>query len=496
MRFPHPAVPWPDRWFVPWLLGCAGLVLAAASALPYAGGWNDGSRLAAVESLADRHTLAIDDSVFCQPSAATIARGCPPYLPGATNLLLFGTRDKLLISGHFYSDKPAVISLLMAGTYRAARRLGLPGAAERPDLFCGALTAGTSGLAFVLALLALHWLGRLLELPSRTHFAWLASFGLATFALTYTRHVNNHILLLAVLAGLCLESVRLAREVEGGGATWGRLAGLGTLAGLGYNLDLGGGPLLLAAVFGLVAYRCRSKRAAAIFLLAALPWVAGCHALNYAIGGVWKPMNMVPEYSAWPGCPFTPQNMTGYSRHGPLKLAVYALALLFGKPGLFTHNLPLLLTLPALGWLLRGTRKAQSVAPAALAAHRPELVCILGWCAATWLLYAALSNNYGGACCSVRWFVPFLAPAYYLLALYLREHPARRLEFAALSLWGGVLAGLMWRQGPWAEHMVPGLWPLVGAGLASWLACWYRGRRLAAGRLVPAEEPAPRALAA
>ena len=54
-----------NRW-------CAALVLAGATAIAlvsasdYAGGANDGSRLATVESLVDYHTLAIDHSIFVQ----------------------------------------------------------------------------------------------------------------------------------------------------------------------------------------------------------------------------------------------------------------------------------------------------------------------------------------------------------------------------------------------------------------------------------------------
>ena len=57
-------------------------VLGAAGALPYAGGWNDGSRLAAVEAIADHHTLAIDDSVFAI-NASGVAVRCsqPPVGP-------------------------------------------------------------------------------------------------------------------------------------------------------------------------------------------------------------------------------------------------------------------------------------------------------------------------------------------------------------------------------------------------------------------------------
>jgi hypothetical protein len=548
MNSPAFRFPWTVHPPVSWLLGLGALLLAGVSALPYAGGWNDGSRLATVESLVDRHTLAIDESVFCRPSEDATARGYPPYAPREYDLLTSGTRDKLLIGGHFYSDKPAVISLLMAGLYQGAQWLGLPSAAERPDLFCRVVTLGTSGLAYLIAVLALYRLGRLLGLPGRTNLAWVASFALATFALTYTQHVNNHILLLGVVALICLQFARLARETETGQPSMWRLAGLGTLAGVGFNLDLGSGPLLVAGMFGLVLYRCRSRKdeggrmkdekepsflssfilhpsslskAGLVFALAALPWVAGCLGINYAIGGVWKPMNMVPEYSAWPGCPFNPQNMTGYSRHSPLKLVVYALALLFGKQGFFCHNLPLLLAIPALSGLFRrphtrqlakpvwqkgvrscevrgagspgltwpGTSSAQrsghteGYRPAnpcladPFMAHRPELTMALGWCAATWLLYAVLSNNYGGACCSVRWFVPFLTPGYYLLGVYLRKNPCSRAEFLGLSFWGGVLAVFMWWRGPWTLHVIPVLWPIVGAALLTWMVCHRRSRR-------------------
>ena len=56
---------------------CAGAVLALAvvvalvSARPYAGSWNDGSRLATVECLVDYHTLAIDRSASVRPASVS-----------------------------------------------------------------------------------------------------------------------------------------------------------------------------------------------------------------------------------------------------------------------------------------------------------------------------------------------------------------------------------------------------------------------------------------
>ncbi len=94
----------------------------------------------------------------------------------------------------------------------------------------------------------------------------------------------------------------------------------------------------------------------------------------------------------------------------------------------------------------------------------------------TWIVYAAGSNNLGGVCASIRWFVPLLAPAFYVLALYLREEPRHWRSFVALSVWGVVMALVMWWRGPWATRMVPFYWVWVGAALISWLAC-HTGRR-------------------
>src|SRR5438309_5918201 len=118
--------------------------------------------------------------------------------------------------------------------------------------------------------------------------------------------------------------------------------------------------------------------------------------------------------------------------------------------------------------------------------YRAELFTLLGWCGATWLMYAVLSNNMGGGCCSVRWFVPFLAPGFWLLAVILRDRPKRRMEFVALSVGGAVLAGLMWWKGPWAMRMVPLMWPVVGLTLIAWGITARRIRQWRAEEMITA----------
>ena len=232
---------------------------------------------------------------------------------------------------------------------------------------------------------------------------------------------------------------------------------LGTLAGLGFNLDFGSGPPLVAFTFAFVLWQKRRFRSVLAFSLAVLPWVAAGIGINYAIGGVWKPINMYPEHFQFPGTPFTEENLTGFFRHEPLNQFLYAAGMLFGKQGFLNHNLPLLLCVVA-GW---------NVARHSVAV-RPGLLMLLGWCGATWLMYAVLSNNMGGGCCSVRWFVPFLAPGFWLLAVILRDRPERRREFLVLAVGGAVLSSLMWWKGPWTMRMVPLLWPIVGVTLIAW----------------------------
>jgi hypothetical protein len=455
-----------NPWVGAVVLACA-VCLAAVTARDHAGAWNDGSRLATVECLVDHGTLAIDNSIFVQvpegPEAAS------PYPPDDILLRQRGTCDKLLIDGRFYSDKSPVPALLLAGIYRTWQwSTGLT-ARERPDLFCLVLTWASSGLAYVVAVWCVYRVGRPLGLDLSLRLLLTGSFALATVALPYAAYVNNHILLLGVCAALMLGVARLGEARQQGQTPWGWLIGLGSLGGLGYAIDLGAGPVILACTGLLVAGRCRRVAPVALFTVAALPWLVLHHAVNYAVGGTLEPANAVAEYFNWAGSPFTAQNLTGGWKHpGPVRFLLYSADLLVGKRGFLGHNLALFL-LPVLGMLER--RRT---------AGWPEVLHAAFCCCGVWLIYAVNSNNSSGQCLSVRWFVPLLAPGYYLLAVCLRDYPCWRTDLLILSGWGAVMAGLGWWYGPWIKHMLPLYWPLQAAALLSWggyrIHLWRQGR--------------------
>jgi hypothetical protein len=441
------------------LIALAAALLAAASARPQAASANDSSRLALVESLVDHRTFAIDDSVFVRPPPEESGRN--PFLHGHPELPFEGTSDKVFVDGHFYSDKPPVLSLLLAGPYAALRATTGLRVADRPGWFCYLMTLLGCGPAYVVAVWGVWRLALGLGLMWRLALGVTASFGLATVAPAYLSYLNGHMPLLGCAVPVLLLLDRLRREPDRVGP-W-ALLGAGSLAGLAYALEQPTGGLLLAGAAGVVFLRRPGVRAAGLFVLGALPWVALHQGLTYAVAGSFRPINADPKHFGYEGSHFDRSNMTGFWNHGTGLVGVgnfvwYAFTLLFGGRGFIHCNLPLYLTLPAAALLL--TRPGP---------HRLDALFALFWAGGTWLVYAALSNNYAGSSCSVRWFVPLLAPAYLLLALLVRDWPGFRTDFAVLSVCGAALGASMWWEGTWA-YDVPLLLEAPAAALCGWIA--------------------------
>ncbi len=200
------------------------------------------------------------------------------------------------------------------------------------------------------------------------------------------------------------------------------------------------------------------------------------HALVYSYAGVFGPPNADPAVFDYPGSQFDAHNLTGRWNHAGLAAFVaYAFLLLFGTRGFVLSNPTLLAALPTAVWALRR--------PGA----RVITACFGLWGLGVWLVYAALSNNFGGLCCSIRWFVPLLAPAYYWLALMLRDLPEYRMDFVVLSGWGAVLAGYFWGYGPFGAFDYQAVfpyffWSATASGLLTWAVCRVLRARGAAPR--------------
>ncbi len=358
--------------------------VAVAGALPYAVGWNDGSRLATVESLVDHGTLAIDRSVFVHPDLAQAAGGAP-FGPGS---LPAGTADKVFVNGRFYSDKAPVPAVAMSALYWGLQRgTGLV-ARERVSRFAYLMTVTTSGASYVAAaagmfLLALRILG-----SARAAFVVALSFAFATITPVYSRAVNIHIVLLALATGVAVEWHRLVtcaglgagtgvgpdtrvgptrvrpstRDPRAAASTRDLLV-LGALGGAAYACDFGIGPHLLGVSVLLAWWICRRIGSALLVVAGAAPLLILHHVLNYQVGGTLGPVGAVPEYLAWSGSPFASYELTGGLHHASARaLLRYAVDLLIGARGFVRFNLPLLLLAPALPILFHARTEAPGVA--------------------------------------------------------------------------------------------------------------------------------------
>ena len=468
----------------------AAVVVALASARPYAYGANDKSRLATVECLVDYHTLAIDRSLWFDQT-------CDKLRPHP--------------DGPFYSDKPPILALMLAALYQVLHSAFGLSAAANNEGFCYLLTLASCGVAYAAAVWCVYRTGRALGLSSGWAAALSASFGLATIVPAYACHLNSNLPTLAAAAGILLNLTTLKSRTgflvsgslppcgggsgwgvmasepppptpalphKGGGSQWvGRLLLIGALAGFAYALEQSTGGLLLAAAAVAAAVRLRRASAVAWIGLAALPWALLHHAVVYSYAGTLGPPNANPAYFDYPGSLFNAGNLTGRWNHaGPGAFAAYAFLMLFGDHGFLLSNPTLLLAMPAAAWALRRPNGG-----------RVETICFGLWGVGVWLVYAALSTNFGGQCCSIRWFVPLLAPGYFWLALLLRDYPQFRIDFVVLNVWGSVLAVYFWCWGPFAayEHQpqFPYIfWSAAAAGLLTWAACRARAATGAAPR--------------
>lgn len=414
---------------------------------PYAGGWNDGSRLATAESIVDFHTLAINQSSFVNvPQTGDYL----PYPANRPDLLSDGTKDKLMVRGFFYSDKTPLPSVYLASVYQIYRFLGGPKASDRPDWFCRILTWASSGVAFILFILATLKLTESIQGKPNHYLA--AIFGFCTIVPGYVGTVNGHIIQLSAVTWLFYYlhqySNRQFTRVR-------HLAMIGTLLGICYAAESSAGPtLFLCTVVGLFFITYKPMVVAIVFA-AASPWLIAHHAINYSIGGTFAPANSNPEFFEWEGSPFALGNITGRWRHHTLiDFVRYSGDLLFGKQGFLLHNLPTIIAVLGF-WPLYKSQWRRS----------DRIILLIGfcWCISTFLLAAASSTNRSGQCLSVRWFLPCLALAVFVLAQYRHYQP----ELLTLSIWGGVIGIFSAYYGAWIMHMIPGYWFIVAGAAAS-----------------------------
>jgi hypothetical protein len=187
---------------------------------------NDSSRLAAADSLANHGTFVIDHSYFSY------------------------TCDKIKVAGHFYSDKPPVQSLYLAGVLAAVQPLTHWTVARDLGSLYFVLALLSSGLSFLLCLLGVYRLSRLAGLEIGWSMLLAASACAATLMLPYSTVISSHAVGAPFVVWLFV--LVYGERRRPGHPTAARALGMGLLAGLGAVVEplsvAFSAPLLIAAL--------------------------------------------------------------------------------------------------------------------------------------------------------------------------------------------------------------------------------------------------------
>jgi len=341
-------------------------IIAMVTIVPKAMSWNDSSRMATIQSLVDRGSLAI----------------------GSTD---FTTEDRVYLNGTFYSDKPVTPQLFGALVYAPLSALGVklhPGW----NLAYYLITLLTVKLLWFLALVAFFKALGFTNLNSARRLWLTVAMGLGTLTLSWSATFSNHSWAASfVTIGFYffIKARHAGRRARG-------LFLSGLALGLAGSSDVP--TLILPVVFGCYQlFDARLRRGLLSYITALAVAVAPWLVVNYAISGSLVPVQLVQQNFLWPGSPWTPDMLSGGQINSPDFVATYLPGLLVGDRGFFFYSPFAWIAIPLM--VAEFIRRRQ-FSIEALAATTATVV-IIGY-------YALYSNNYGGASYSIRWFVPLL----------------------------------------------------------------------------------------
>jgi hypothetical protein len=332
------------------------------------------SRLGTVDSLVERGTYQLDDSIFIV------------------------TVDKIYRDGHFYSHQPPMLATLEAPVYWAIQLPGLRFNNRGRRVSTYLFSLATNGVALALTVVVFAQILALCGVvpPMRDISAILLPLG--TWLLPYAVVSNNHGISGLLMAAL----IFLLLSIEWQGATRARVLATGVVLGLLATIELL--PLMsfvpLAVIY--LAIRRDVGRRGLLWLAIGLGVPLLAHALmNVRITGDVVPAGFHHELFQYPESAFNDDSLTGTIKYDSLGgVARYTWEAMFAGKGFLTFAPLGLLALVAAVVQWRWWSRARGVYLVLLGG----LVLSLGASLLT-------TNNYGGEAVGFRHAV-YLAPVF------------------------------------------------------------------------------------
>jgi hypothetical protein len=429
----------------PWALSVPVVVLLIALPLlrplrhpdPDSVSDDERARLATVQALVERRTLAIDDTAFLDTAA------------------------KVQRNGHWYSNQPPTLSVLLAGTYWVLHRLGHT-FATNPNWVAYLLTLVGTTLPVAFAGGLVYRMGRLFELPRpwRTGLALavVLGSGLISYATVLNAHAPAAALVLASAASLIHVTITNRRLH---GSVW--LAVSGACAALAAALEPAA--VLFIVLFGAVVVSLRwtvVQRVAGLMVYlaaAAAPVLLHVALVQRTTGNVWQGCGLGRERlvtDAPPPTTLPDRRGLGvsvafpeYEEEEPESTSAWqplwsglgkVLAAFFGRHGVLSHFPIAVLGLVGVAMVMhRHWPPATKVLASATLAGAVVII----------LLYALRSIDWTQAMFATRWFIVFLPMTVFWGGVWLRRrHRTVSWVLAGVLLGFSVVVSLLGATGP------------------------------------------------
>ena len=277
----------------------------------YVTSWNDGSRIAAIESLVDYSSFAIDRSLFLE------------------------TGDKYFYEGNFYSTKPPIFALLGSGVYFVINSWGFSFQSNYRATYY-LLTILVIGGTSCLGGTYFYKILRRLQAPRLWADVLLFLVLTGTLILPYSTVFNNH----TVSACLLIASFYYLLKTKDN-YNYSILSGL--LLSLAGSIDFA---IFVFTPFWLFFFTSRKLRIR--FLVSCLPVITIYLLLNLHLTGSLIPAVLNSSLYNYPGSEFkdaVTRSSAGFKWNNFLELARYAFRIILGNRGLFSYSPVLLLSI-------------------------------------------------------------------------------------------------------------------------------------------------------
>lgn len=356
-----------------WTIFSLFLGLFALLTRPVATTSNDASRLATIESLVDFHTFIIDNSRFVW------------------------TIDKYFYQGHFYSDKPPILSIYGSFFYALLKLVGIS-FSNQLMLANILMVIGVVGVSTATGMIYLYKIFKFLAVEERWINVLLIIAGTGTLLLPYSTVFSNHVVSGSLLVAGFYYLLRVKESIR-----YSLLSGLLiTLAG---SIDV---VAFIFLPFLAVSFFNKPLKSKIVFSLACALVLVIYFQLNLYTSGSLLPPSMNQSLWEYPGSAFDRTNLSGLAYYSNFSdLLTYAIHMIIGHRGLISYT-------PILVFSIFGFVK---VFQNKQFKYRQEFLLILLASSAYVLMYILRSNNYSGDSYGVRWYANLM----FLLCLPLAQ---------------------------------------------------------------------------